>query len=1570
MHSFSHISFTTQIMNINASTETPPPAYLCQICKEPLPNEAEYKKHKRLKHQTAVSTVIKSKLVEAKRNAAGKFDCPRCDYSHDHPQTVRKHLHTCFNRVGSNVPITDSNIDNSNLNEANQTISPAPTLQSETTPSTAATSHAPVVAPISFFETPVKAAIRALRSRGFFYHEQTRSLFCITCKSFVTQNFAGHYYDNHDRIGIPPTVIREIKESIPILTFTPSAISNHELEIDPLPALDIIKGYRCSECNALAEYKSSLSCVIAKKHNGPFVRQNLQCLYQGCIHRYFRVNSDKFADPNVLEQPPDIDVDALLAKHSVPKSLPDPTVDFRETNPFYNLTTWFTTKEEKDLYELQQVDSYFNEPPGFKKGQIRDMLIKAIKSARKVSFKNCKLLEFKNLQTEDAVRKYASFQEKIVFFIINFGRTPLSFSPIYEISCEIEGLVDRFLWDKSHANLMALLLGVLHEPTENGHYNTLLTCLRNYSVLSGFRRREVDDMQQKFSMAMNLMKVAVLATCISRDPDGEFKDSYNSIKEELPFFDQNEQFCMSELYLLKHLSKNAVPKARQLITTTEDPYIIKLDGKTVDLRFYQRTAKALRESIKEHIEFLLMGFKPKQSPTELIDNQNNPRSSFCSATPDIEKIQASLYRHILSNRNLRDEWLLKIDNSEEVFRDITLKTYLKRCDELRRDIAIYVHLTSGMPGRATEVVLYNMSSSNRSVYLRDTMLCLDALYNKNQKGERILRFVDEDISKLLIYDILFIRPFENKLRYWLDKEYSQDVLKYFLINKGNRMSSSFFIALFTEGLSNYGNVELSFNQYRHATKHVSKLLRLDRCQFLSTSAVIAQFGHGRRTSKRYAASNLDHPFLEFTDVEDFFDVSCGWWDFLDGNVTLSSGTLKRLKPNPLLQTGTELLPPNLSDFNVHVTPKYYLYPGVCDASSFRNTLVPSSFKEKDPRYFLRRLLRNEKAEFLSQEQFEAVDCSINSELNLLAILGTGGGKSATFLSNCLAHPNLYTFVLVTSVALRADIMRQAEEAGIKCSDMQSRVFEGHSLIVMTYEKFFMHLPFFMTQSPLISRVFLDEVHKIVTDRHFRTCLSKINRVQCLNAPLTLLTATAPEFVISELKCALFKYSPLKVIRSHTNRRNISYEVKEVRSESDALRIINEEIKLLKDEKGEFIDPEERIIIYCKTIDEVKFISSELPGSCIYHGSNTDEENLIAFEHWRNGHRNPMIATSAFGEGVNYGKVRLVIMFGLPYTFLDYNQFGGRAGRDGKLCKSILLFNRGVEEEFIGLLDTKKPRVDAGVDSFKVMMNFATEKSRCRRLILSEFFDQRRINCENFLYGGENAKCDNCISRVAVADVAVDEIDIHDEIDHSKEAEPEKLTEIERPKEIQPQKLTEIVKKVEKSEYRNSSCINQIDASESQGILDIIGRFLPANKKNCSFCLGKYLKAEEHSISACPELLQKRRGAYSCFGCLDIPLSIKLHGWRQCEFYKSEMTKSGFCGVCWFPVDLHKGKNASGRNCQFFSMKYFFLARYEIQEPSVVLSLLGECLTIVDGASYLMKRFAEIIVKENLILNSI
>lgn len=307
---------------------------------------------------------------------------------------------------------------------------------------------------------------------------------------------------------------------------------------------------------------------------------------------------------------------------------------------------------------------------------------------------------------------------------------------------------------------------------------------------------------------------------------------------------------------------------------------------------------------------------------------------------------------------------------------------------------------------------------------------------------------------------------------------------------------------------------------------------------------------------------------------------------------------------------------------------------------------------------------------------------INSVLNgkdTVALLPTGGGKSLCFQVPALAMEGI-CIVVSPLVALMGDQVNALKGHGIKALKLtggisfdelntllDNALYGNYKFLYLSPERLQQEIVQNYIKQMNVNLIAVDEAHCISQwGNDFRPAYKNITLLREIHPliPVIALTATAtPEVLedtISELKMEL-----PAVFKNSFVRENLSYQVFK---EEDKLYKAE---KLLKTNKGS-------AIVYVRNRKSTIEISEQLNSlgisATFYHGGISTKEKAQKLQAWRSGTFSTMVATNAFGMGIDHPNVRFVIHLQIPESLESYFQEAGRAGRDGDYATAVLLYN--------------------------------------------------------------------------------------------------------------------------------------------------------------------------------------------------------------------------------------------------------------------------------------------------------
>ena len=304
--------------------------------------------------------------------------------------------------------------------------------------------------------------------------------------------------------------------------------------------------------------------------------------------------------------------------------------------------------------------------------------------------------------------------------------------------------------------------------------------------------------------------------------------------------------------------------------------------------------------------------------------------------------------------------------------------------------------------------------------------------------------------------------------------------------------------------------------------------------------------------------------------------------------------------------------------------------------------------------------------------------SIGEGRDTLGLMPTGGGKSITFQVPALAQEGL-CLVITPLIALMKDQVRNLRERGIKATAIYSGmtreeivialencIFGNYKFLYVSPERLDTEIFQIKLRSMHVSLITVDESHCISQWGYdFRPAYLKIADIRQLlpGVPVIALTATATPEVVNDIQQRL-QFRQENVFRMSFERKNLAYVVRHTEDkESELLHILQR-----VDGSG---------IVYTRNRKKTKEISLFLNRNHItatfYHAGLNDETKDSRQKAWLKGEFRVMVATNAFGMGIDKPDVRVVIHADVPDSPEAYFQEAGRAGRDGMKAYAVLLF---------------------------------------------------------------------------------------------------------------------------------------------------------------------------------------------------------------------------------------------------------------------------------------------------------
>ncbi len=390
-------------------------------------------------------------------------------------------------------------------------------------------------------------------------------------------------------------------------------------------------------------------------------------------------------------------------------------------------------------------------------------------------------------------------------------------------------------------------------------------------------------------------------------------------------------------------------------------------------------------------------------------------------------------------------------------------------------------------------------------------------------------------------------------------------------------------------------------------------------------------------------------------------------------------------------------------------------------------------------------------------QNEIIDNLMDSR-DVLAIMPTGGGKSLCYQLPALMFSGI-TIVVSPLIALMKDQVDSLNESGVPATYINSSLSAGetrdriediiagsYKLIYVAPERLLSESFYYMVKNIDISLIAVDEAHCISQWGHdFRPSyknipifISRLSKRPIVAA----FTATATKYVVSEIKNLLELESPYELTTGF-DRKNLFYKVVKPQDRYKYLKNYIE--KEFTEGSG---------VIYCSTRKTVESLSEKLKKSGFsvrgYHGGMDSDARSDVQDLFMMDKVNIIVATNAFGMGIDKPDVRFVIHYNMPKNMEAYYQEAGRAGRDGRDSQCIIMYSPSdiVKQKLMITQNSVGPQRDKiQLENLQTLVNYCHTNDCLRKEILNYFGEEAKLDkCES---------CGNCLSSSEFLDMTIE-----------------------------------------------------------------------------------------------------------------------------------------------------------------------------------------------------------------------
>jgi RecQ family ATP-dependent DNA helicase len=764
-----------------------------------------------------------------------------------------------------------------------------------------------------------------------------------------------------------------------------------------------------------------------------------------------------------------------------------------------------------------------------------------------------------------------------------------------------------------------------------------------------------------------------------------------------------------------------------------------------------------------------------------------------------------LYERMYKEEELREQFM----DAGTVKRG-AVAAYQRHVERFQELLWILMHLCGGQPARAPELLGMRWKNTAyggvRNIFIEEGLVAFVATYHKGYRSSGnikiIHRYLSREVGELLVYFVWLVLPFWEKLQFHVSGKPSSSP---FLWGDGQKKEHRQWTGpkrrqqradevpeeRGREEPGNESEDEEQSSRERLLAQRQPRSWTSERARHILKQAGVRWMGvEGLNVSSyRQIAIAMSRRYCRedrFEEEKSTLDESDGWdednadgddpWDLQAGHGTHVAGMIYARE----LMEGDNSIISRREKFRrvSHVWHCFLGFPsahqgvGMSGRAKRKRQVYEEEMQDAqlarwkrlrgvDIHAELEKMLGSE-ARFRGLQE-PVLQAIMKHRSPIVAVMGTGVGKTLLFQLPAKSMSSGTTVVISPLVSLQDHMVERCQQAGISCIKWDPRQCHSPSQIVIVTPESAVSKTFGTFLDRLqglhqLDRVVFDECHTVLdSTTEFRPQMRQLGELTERGVQMIYLTATLPPHAEPEfMNIMRIKADDVHMFRSPTSRPNIAYSVVEYEEDEFGGGDITAVCRLVDDKLEEYPAPA-KIIVYSSSIVTIQEVNRALDCHVYYRDVGDRAVKDEIRKAWESADGRVVVATNAFGLGIDRPDVRVVIHIGAIYQMRSYSQESGRAGRDGQRSEAIVLMPIGRQEAL------QKAHEQAQQRPAKFHISMTTkEKQRieqqkverfvsgaaCRRIYLDREMDGRvdRVRCED-----EEERCDVCRESDAMMD---------------------------------------------------------------------------------------------------------------------------------------------------------------------------------------------------------------------------